>query len=179
MTAVTVDATSTGKPALRRRLRQTRRDRLRDRDMEAEATALADHVMALVGERTGSRVCRVAAFESLPTEPPTQLLVQRLTSAGYEVVVPVTLPDRDLDWQVAGTTTPLGLNAIHDSEIVLVPALAADSMGTGLVRAVAPTTAPWPGDDRMRCWSSCSTTASCFPPARSPPRSTTFASTSP
>jgi 5-formyltetrahydrofolate cyclo-ligase len=132
MTAVTVDATSTGKPALRRRLRQTRRDRLPDRDREAEATALADHVMALVDERTGSRVCRVAAFESLPTEPPTQLLVQRLTSAGYEVVVPVTLPDRDLDWQVAGTTTPLGLNAIHDSEIVLVPALAADSDGNRL-----------------------------------------------
>jgi len=50
MTAVTVEPTSTGKPALRRRLRQTRRDRLPERDVEAEAVALADHVMALVEE---------------------------------------------------------------------------------------------------------------------------------
>ena len=132
MSAVTVDATSRGKPALRRGLRQTRRDRLADRDTEAEAAALADHVMALVEERTGGRVCRVAAFESLPTEPPTHLLVQRLTSAGHEVVVPITLPDRDLDWRVAGTSAPLGLKAIHASEVVLVPALAADSAGNRL-----------------------------------------------
>ena len=132
MTAVTFEPTSTGKPALRRRLRQTRRDRLPERDVEAEAVALADHVMALVEERTGGRVCRVAAFESLPTEPPTNVLVDRLASAGHEVVVPITLPDRDLDWRVAGTSTPLGLNAIHESEVVLVPALAADSEGNRL-----------------------------------------------
>jgi 5-formyltetrahydrofolate cyclo-ligase len=132
MIAVTVDATSTGKMALRRRLRQTRRNRLPDRDREAEATALADCVMALVEEHTGGRACRVAAFESLPTEPPTHLLVQRLASAGHEVVVPVTLPDRDLDWRVAGTSTPLGRNAIHDSEVVLVPGLAADVHGNRL-----------------------------------------------
>ena len=132
MTAVTVEPTSAGKPALRRRLRQTRRDRLPERDVEAEAVALADHVMALVEERTAGRVCRVAAFESLPTEPPTNVLVDRLASAGHEVVVPITLPDRDLDWRVAGTSTPLGLNAIHQSEVVLVPALAADSEGNRL-----------------------------------------------
>jgi 5-formyltetrahydrofolate cyclo-ligase len=132
MTEMTVDATPTGKPALRRRLRQTRRDQLPERDTGAEATALADHVMALVEERTGGRVCRVAAFESLPTEPPTHTLVQRLASAGYEVVVPVTLPDRDLDWRVPGTSTPLGLNAIHECEVVLIPALAADAEGNRL-----------------------------------------------
>lgn len=132
MIAVTVDATSTGKPALRRRIRQTRRERVRERDIEAEATALADHVLALVEMRATGRVCRVAAFESLPTEPPTHRLVERLAAAGHQVVVPVTLPDRDLDWRVAGTSTPLGLNAIHDSEIVLLPALAADPDGNRL-----------------------------------------------
>jgi len=132
MTAVTVDATSADKPALRRRLRQTRRDRLPERDIEAEATALARHVMALVEERTGGRVCRVAAFESLPTEPPTHRLVQRLASVGHEVVMPVMLPGRVLDWRVAGTSTPLGLKAIHESEVVLLPGLAADSDGNRL-----------------------------------------------
>ena len=132
MIAVTVDATSAGKPALRRRIRQSRRERLAARDIEAEATALADHVLTLVQELTAGRVCRVAAFESLPTEPPTHLLVQRLAAAGHQVVVPITLPDRDLDWRVAGTSTPLGLKAIHDSEVVLVPALAADPEGNRL-----------------------------------------------
>ena len=132
MIAVTVDATSAGKPALRRSIRQSRRERLAERDIEAEATALADHVLTLVQERTAGRLCRVAAFESLPTEPPTHLLIERLTKAGHQVVVPVTLPDRDLDWRVSGTSTPLGLKAIHDSEIVLLPGLAADPDGNRL-----------------------------------------------
>ena len=132
MVDVTVDATSTAKTALRRRLRATRRHRLPERDVEAEARALADHVSALVEERTQGRVCRVAAYESHPTEPPTHLLVDRLTAAGYEVVVPVTLADLDLDWRIAGTPTTLGLNAIHDAQVIVTPALAVDRTGNRL-----------------------------------------------
>ncbi len=132
MVGVTVDATSTAKTALRRRLRATRRHRLPERDVEAEARALADRVTALVEERTQGRVCRVAAYESHPTEPPTHLLVDRLTAAGYEVVVGVTLPDLDLDWRVTRTPTTLGLNAIHDAQVIVAPALAVDRTGNRL-----------------------------------------------
>jgi len=132
MVGVTVDATSTAKTALRRRLRATRRHRLPERDVEAEARALADQVTALVEERTQGRVCRVAAYESHPTEPPTHLLVDRLTAAGYEVVVGVTLPDLDLDWRVTGTPPTLGLNAIHDAQVIVAPALAVDRTGNRL-----------------------------------------------
>jgi 5-formyltetrahydrofolate cyclo-ligase len=132
MVAVTVDATSTRKTALRRRVREMRRERLAGRDVEAEAGALADQVAALVERRTPGRVCRVAAYESLPTEPPTHLLIQRLTAAGHDVVVPVTLPDLDLDWRVAGGTEVLGRNAIRDAEVVVAPALAVDRGGNRL-----------------------------------------------
>jgi 5-formyltetrahydrofolate cyclo-ligase len=132
MVAVTVEATSTAKTALRRRLRATRRHRQPDRDPAAEAAALADRVTELVRERTRGRVCRVAAYESLPTEPPTALLVERLTAAGYEVVVPVTLPDADLDWRRAGTGEPLGRDAVREALVVVAPALAADRAGNRL-----------------------------------------------
>ena len=129
---VTVEETSTAKTALRRQVRATRREHLADRDVEAEATALADHVTELVSDHTQGRVYRVAAYESRPTEPPTHRVVDRLAAAGYEVVVPVTLADLDLDWKVAGSTDPLGLNAIHDAAIIVTPALAADRAGRRL-----------------------------------------------
>ena len=132
MVAVTVDSTSTRKTALRRELRESRRERLVRRDIDAEAGALADHVAALVEGRTHGRVCRVAAYESLPTEPPTHLLIERLTAAGHQVVVPVTLPDLDLDWRVAGASEPLGRDAIHDAQVVVAPALAVDRSGNRL-----------------------------------------------
>ncbi len=134
MAPVTVDPTSTGKTALRRRLRDTRRSRRPDRDTAAEAAAVADQVTALDEAHTHGRVCRVAVYEALPSEPPTQVLVDRLTAAGYEVLVPITLADRDLDWRVARTSEPLGLNAIHDAEVIVAPALAVDRSGNRLGR---------------------------------------------
>lgn len=41
---------------------------------------------------------RVAAYQPLRTEPGSVELLAALHSAGYQVVVPHTLPDRDLDW---------------------------------------------------------------------------------
>jgi 5-formyltetrahydrofolate cyclo-ligase len=132
MSVVTVDATSTAKRTLRRELRAARRERLAERDVGAEERALADHVTALVNERTDGRVCRVAAYESLPTEPPTPVLVERLMTAGYDVVVPVTLDDLDLDWRPAGSSTRLGREAIHEAEVIVAPALAVDRSGSRL-----------------------------------------------
>ncbi len=100
--------------------------------MQGEAAALADHVTALVAQRTRGRVCRVAAYESLPTEPPTHLVVERLTAAGYEVIVPITLADADLDWRIAGTAEALGRNAVHEAQVVITPGLAVDRAGNRL-----------------------------------------------
>ena len=47
-------------------------------------------------------------------------------------VVPVTLPDLDLDWRVAGACERLGRDAIHDAEVVVAPALAVDRSGNRL-----------------------------------------------
>lgn len=41
---------------------------------------------------------RVAAYQPLRTEPGSVELLEALHSAGYHVVVPHVLPDRDLDW---------------------------------------------------------------------------------
>lgn len=41
---------------------------------------------------------RIAAYEPLATEPGSVELLAGLTEAGYQVIVPLTLPDRDLDW---------------------------------------------------------------------------------
>ena len=65
-------------------------------------------LVAGVRRHVGSGVCRVAAYEARRTEPPTDLLVDRLTALGYDVVVPVTQPDRDLDWCVAGAPDAAG-----------------------------------------------------------------------
>jgi 5-formyltetrahydrofolate cyclo-ligase len=45
-------------------------------------------------------------------------------------MVPITLPDLDLDWAEAGTSDPLGRDAIGRARVVFVPALALDHAGT-------------------------------------------------
>lgn len=81
----------------------------------------------------------VAAYESLPTEPPTEALIERLQARGIRVLVPVLLPDLDLDWRelVEGEppdalSSPLGPNAITLAEVILTPALAVDRRGARL-----------------------------------------------
>ena len=140
---MTVEETSTAKTALRRRLRATRREPLADRDVEAEATALADHVTASsrTTRRVGYAAWRPTSRAHRTPDPP---LVDRLAAAGYEVVVPITLADLDLDWRVAGSTDTLGLNAIHDARSSSPPPSLRTGMAGGSVRAAAPTTAHWP-----------------------------------
>jgi len=134
MSRVTGEATSTAKSALRRQVRARRRARAAEQDpadRHTDAVRLADAVLAGVRAHAASGVRRVAAYEARPTEPPTDVLVERLTAEGYEVVLPVTLRDRDLDWRVSGTLTSavLGLDAITSAAVVVVPALAVDRSG--------------------------------------------------
>lgn len=88
----------------------------------------------------------VAAYESLPTEPPTEALVAALQARGIRVVVPVLRDDLDLDWRDASTPARegdkarapldpadlLGRDAIADAQVVIVPALAVDRDGVRL-----------------------------------------------
>jgi 5-formyltetrahydrofolate cyclo-ligase len=96
---------------------------------------------------------RVAVYESLPDEPPTGPLIERLLAAGHEVVVPVVLEDFSLQWRYAveGTTgdhgtvtrrrgpvtdrersTWLGTDALAGCDLVVAPALSVDARGTRL-----------------------------------------------
>ena len=49
---------------------------------------------------------RIACYEPLRTEPGSVELLDELHSAGYQVIVPFTLPDRDLDWLPWPHSTP-------------------------------------------------------------------------
>lgn len=90
---------------------------------------------------------RVAGYQPLRTEPGSVELLVDLHAAGYQVIVPYTLPDRDLDWlpwspdrpagapsRIGAQATPpppdvLGPAAIGTAALVLVPALAVDRAG--------------------------------------------------
>lgn len=87
----------------------------------------------------------VAAYLSTGTEPPTGPLLEALT--GRRVLLPVLRPDADLDWAewagvtqpgLRGTTEPpgarLGVDAIGECDVVIVPALAVDERGVRLGR---------------------------------------------
>lgn len=80
---------------------------------------------------------RVAGYVPLRTEPGSVELLAALDARGVEVLVPVTLADRDLDWarwSPEGVGERLGVGAIRTAELVLVPALAVAVDGTRLGR---------------------------------------------
>lgn len=91
----------------------------------------------------------VAAYVSVGTEPATVTLLIRLHAADVRVLLPVLLPDGDLEWapyagpdslRPAGrgllepTTTPLGVEAVRTADVVLVPGVAASATGHRLGR---------------------------------------------
>lgn len=124
------------KDAVRAAVRERRRDLVPGRDRAADASAIArlglDAAYA-AGVAPGDWV---AVYESLPSEPPTEALVQALEARGIRVMVPVTLPDWELDWREAGdpSATTLGLDAIARARVVFVPAQTADRAGTRVGR---------------------------------------------
>lgn len=78
---------------------------------------------------------RVAAYTSLPGEPGTRTSLAELRRRDVEVLLPVLLPDGDLDWELrpAGPTPGhLGPHAIASADLVVVPALAVDTAGRRL-----------------------------------------------
>ena len=127
----------TDKTALRRIVAAARAART-DQQRAQDRAAIRAHVLA------GCRAGRirpgsvVAAYEPLRTEPGSTELLAALAADGYRLIVPVTLPDRDLDWtewHPAGASGPsLGVDAVAAAALVLVPAFAVDPAGHRLGR---------------------------------------------
>ncbi|UQX05011.1 5-formyltetrahydrofolate cyclo-ligase [Streptomyces sp. RerS4] len=114
------------------------------------ARALARTALALP-ELTDART--VAAYVSVGGEPGTRDLLDALRAAGKRVLLPLLLPDNDLDWaayegpeslaeaahpgkmrllEPAGP--PLGPRAVTEADAVLLPGLAVDRRGMRLGR---------------------------------------------
>lgn len=138
-----VDATTAQKIALRDQLVTSRR-RLSLTELRDAADAIAGHLLAAEPVR---RAATVAAYVSVGSEPGTGPLLDALLAAGRRVIVPVLLPDDDLDWAVhTGTvvsagrgllepTGPrLGIDAVATADVVLTPGLAVDRTGMRLGR---------------------------------------------
>jgi 5-formyltetrahydrofolate cyclo-ligase len=140
-----VDATALRKTALRDQL-VTGRHRRSLLEISESAHAIAEHLLATPEVR---RAATVAAYVSVGTEPGTGPLLERLLEMGRRVIVPVLLPDHDLDWAVydgpagvvrarAGLLEPtgprLGLEAVATADAVLTPGLAVDRTGVRMGR---------------------------------------------
>ncbi len=98
-------------------------------DRVAADAAVRDALVALA---TG--LDTVAGYVPLGTEPGGRELPGALAGVCRRLIVPITLPDRDLDWAAYGSGTPLGVTTIGEADLVIVPALAADRSGVRLGR---------------------------------------------
>ena len=89
----------------------------------------------------------VCAYQAFGTEPTVEGLLEQLAGRGARVLLPVLLPDGDLDWaERAGGLVPgrlgllepagprLGPEAVGRADCVLVPALAVSAAGARLGR---------------------------------------------
>ena len=145
VTRAPTEDVAAAKAALRRRVLDARR-RLQPRDLGAAARALRDVLLA-TPEVSRARV--VAAYVSVGREPGTGPLLDALLERGTEVLLPLLLPDGDLDWAVhegdgalteaargllEPTGPPLGPGAVAGAAAVLVPGLAVDRRGVRLGR---------------------------------------------
>lgn len=110
------------------------------------AAAIAAHLMDSEEVR---RAATVAAYVSVSIEPGTGPLIEQLHDLGRRVILPVLLPDGDLDWAtytgprdlatagrglIEPTGERLGLDAVATADVVLCPGLAVDHRGMRLGR---------------------------------------------
>jgi 5-formyltetrahydrofolate cyclo-ligase len=122
------------------------RGQLTAHEREAAARALTERVRGLPECADKGTV---AAYVSMGTEPGTGLLIEALRRGGSRVLLPVLLPDNDLDWAEyrgpdalarAGrgmfepTGTRLGPDAVAQVQLMLLPGLAVDDRGVRLGR---------------------------------------------
>jgi len=134
-----------GKAALRRRLVAARAE-MSGAVREAAGKLIRDHVLSLPQVAAAGTI---AAYYSAGTEPATHSLVYALWKRGSYVVLPLLLPDGDLDWAsyegpeslVPGPRGLLqpgepsrGTGTVARADVVLVPAVAVDRSGYRLGR---------------------------------------------
>jgi 5-formyltetrahydrofolate cyclo-ligase len=130
------------KKELRARIRGARRRRT-----SGELAAIGQRIRSVVLEMPQVRQSGcIAVYASVPGEPDTGPLRAALRERGVRVLLPVVLPDLDLDWAVDdGAGVPsgglggdepagprLGLHGIAQADVVLVPGLAVDTRGRRL-----------------------------------------------
>ncbi|WP_119292536.1 5-formyltetrahydrofolate cyclo-ligase [Streptomyces sp. YIM 130001] len=133
------------KATLRRELLDAR-NRLTEDDAQEAAAVLA---VRAAGLDELARARTVAAYVSVGREPGTRALLDTLHARGTRVLLPVLLPDNDLDWGVyrgperlvragRGLLEPagerLGPEAVTGADAVLLPGLAVDGRGMRLGR---------------------------------------------
>lgn len=133
------------KLALRDQLLTTRRRRSL-LDVGESGREIAEHLLATPELR---RAATVAAYVSRGQEPGTGPLIDAVRATGRHVILPVLLPDNDLDWGRYGGPDALvqagrgllepagprlGVDAVATADVVLVPALAVDRTGLRLGR---------------------------------------------
>ena len=133
------------KAELRRRLLASRRA-LTPAELAAGARSIRDAVLDLPETQMAGTV---AAYWSIGAEPDTHGLLFGLWKRGSYVLLPVLLPDGDLDWASyegpdslrpgpRGLLEPVealrGVSAVSSADLVLVPALAVDRSGLRLGR---------------------------------------------
>jgi 5-formyltetrahydrofolate cyclo-ligase len=127
----------TTKASLRAEIAQARRRRS-ESEREQSRSLIRLAVLTWCGDAGLPPAARIAAYEPLATEPGSIELLVELRRAGFEVVVPMTEPDLDLDWGEWTLTRqarrPLGREAIAAAALVLVPAFAVDLAGNRLGR---------------------------------------------
>ena len=130
------------KIALRDRLLTSRRALTPD-ELTSAAASVQGHILSLVRRE---RPTIIAAYVPVGREPGGADLVMSL-SAHARVLLPVLLPDGDLDWAVfapplvtgpRGLREPggprLGVTAVSSADLVIVPALAVDRRGLRMGR---------------------------------------------
>ncbi|WUJ37404.1 5-formyltetrahydrofolate cyclo-ligase [Streptomyces sp. NBC_00386] len=119
-------------------------------DVRETAAALAARALELPEL---ARAGTVAAYVSVGSEPGTLALLDTLHARGVRVILPVLLPDNDLDWGaytgadslaevrhggkmalLEPTGERLGPAAVQDADAVLLPGLAVDARGMRLGR---------------------------------------------
>lgn len=140
-----VDAIEAQKLALRDRLVTDRRRRSL-LEVGETARAIAEHLLASPELRGAATV---AAYVATGKEPGTGPLLEALSAARRRILLPVLLPDNDLDWAAysgpdalvsagRGLLEPLGprlgVEAVASADVVLSPALAVDRAGMRLGR---------------------------------------------
>jgi 5-formyltetrahydrofolate cyclo-ligase len=140
-----MDPVDARKVALRDQL-VTDRGRRSLLEVAEAARAIAEQLVAAPEVR---RAATVAAYVSVGTEPGTGPLLDALVASGRRVILPLLLPDNDLDWAAydgsdnlrrAGrgllepTGRALGVNAVATADVVLTPGLAVDRSGMRIGR---------------------------------------------